>query len=90
MPKAITSCILRPYYERDHLCHWEVLLNPIQIRTGQQSRSGHIQCEDLAMFNEEHQAHDFVRGLKAQNPELVELALVPSNCPHATNMEAQQ
>lgn len=90
MPKGITSCFIRPYYERDHLCHWEVLLNPVQIRTGQQIRSGHIQCEGIAMFNEEHQAHHFVGRLKTENPELVELAVAPSDCPHATNQKAQQ
>lgn len=84
MPKRVTSCFIRPYYERDHLCHWEVLLDPVQIRRGQQIRSGHIQCEGLAMFNEEHQAHDFVRHLKAQHPDLVELAVAPSDCPQAS------
>ena len=76
MPKTVTSCFIRPYYERDHLCHWEVLLNPVQIRPG------HIQSDDIAIFDQEHQASDFVRHLKSANPDLVELAVVPSDCPN--------
>lgn len=82
MPKRVTSCFIRPYYERDHLCHWEVLLDPVQIHPG------HIQSDDIAMFDQENQACDFVRRLKAENPDLVELAVVPSDCPRATTTEA--
>ncbi|UNV91815.1 MULTISPECIES: hypothetical protein [unclassified Comamonas] len=84
MPKVITSCFIRSYYEQGVLYHWEVLLNPEQIRPGL------LACDEIAIFHEEHQARDFVRDLKAEKPELVELALVPSNCPHATNLETQQ
>ena len=76
MPKTVTSCFICPYYERDHLCHWEVLLDPVQIRPG------YIQSDDIAMFDQEHQARDFVRHLKSENPDLVELAVVPSDCPN--------
>lgn len=84
MSKPVSSCFLRPYYERDHLCHWEVLLNPVQIRPG------HIQSDDIAIFNQEPQARDFVDRLKAQNPDLAELAVVPSNCPHGPTERASQ
>ena len=76
MSDPITSCFIRSYYEQDTLCHWEVLLNPEQIRPG------HVACDEIAIFVEEHQAREFVRDLKAENPELVELAVVPSACPH--------
>lgn len=88
MSDPITSCFIRPYYERNTLCHWEVLLNPVHICTGEQIRSGHIQCNDIAMFDDEQHALDFVRRLKAENPELVELAVVPSICPVANHQEA--
>ena len=81
MPEAITSCYIRPYYEGDHLWHWEVLLNPEQIRPGCMA------CDDIHIYVEEHQARDFVRQLKTEIPGLVELAIV---CPHATNLEPQQ
>lgn len=83
MPDSITSCFIRPYYERDTLCHWEVLIDPVQIRPG------YIACEDIAMFIHEHQARDFVRRLKAKNPNLVELAVVPSTCPLDSQGAAQ-
>ena len=82
MSDPITSCFIRSYYEQDTLCHWEVLLNPEQIRPGQ------LACDEIAMFVEEHQAREFVRDLKTQNPELVELAVVPSVCPQSTAQEA--
>lgn len=71
MPRAITSCFIRPCYEGGHLWHWEVLFNPEQIRPGC------VMYDDSDIFVEEHQARDFVRHLKAENPELVELAVVP-------------
>ena len=82
MSDPITSCFIRSYYEQDTLCHWEVLLNHEQIRPGQ------LACDEIAMFVEEHQAREFVRDLKTQNPELVELAVVPSICPVANHQEA--
>lgn len=78
MREAPTSCFIRSYYERDTLCHWEVLINPEQYRPGS------FVCDEIAMFNDEHQARDFVRDLKAQHPELVELAAIPSACPLPT------
>ena len=83
MPKVITSCFIRSYYEQGVLYHWEVLLNPEQIRPGL------LACDEIAIFHEEHQACDFVRNLKAENPDLVELAVAPSDCPHTASMEVQ-
>jgi len=78
MRKVITSCLIRSYYEQGVLYHWEVLLNPEQIRPGV------IACDEIAIFHEEHQARDFVRNLKAEYPDLAELAIVPSDCPQAS------
>ncbi len=82
MSKPVSSCFLRPYYEQDTFCHWEVLLNPEQIRPGQ------LACDEISMFVEEHQAREFVRDLKTENPDLVELAVVPSACHQSTAQEA--
>ena len=84
MPDPITSCFIRSYYEQDTLCHWEVLLNPEQIRPGL------LACDGIAIFHEEHQARDFVRNLKAEYPDLAELAIVPSDCPQASPQGANE
>ena len=84
MPKVITSCFIRSYYEQGVLYHWEVLLNPEQIRPCV------IACDEIAIFHEEHQARDFVRNLKAEYPDLAELAIVPSDCPQASPQGANE
>lgn len=84
MPEAITSCYIRPYYEDDHLWHWEVLLNPEQVRPGC------FACDEIHIYVEEHEAREFVHQLKSENPEMRELAVVPSRCPKETNLETQQ
>ncbi|MFD2754255.1 hypothetical protein [Comamonas terrae] len=83
MHDAPTSCFIRPYYERDTLYHWEVLLDPVQIRPG------YTVSTAVGIFDGEHQARDFVRGLKAEHPELVELAAIPSACPLTSSQEAK-